>query len=275
MAKSLFHLCYGRQAGAVLLLALSPLVSLQAADVVQQATAVAEKSHQSAARSQQKINQLDEQTRAAYDEFRATERQAELVEAYNRQLEKLVRAQQGEIDALNGQISSLEQTEQAVLPMLARMVEMLGRFVAADTPFLPDERRQRIGKLQALVERADVSLAEKYRQILEAWLIEVDYGRTLEAYTGELVYNGQGRQVTFLRLGRAALYYQTLDGRESGLWQRDSNSWKMLTASENPVLDKAIRIAWQQAVPELLTLPLPVPQAVSQASVQATAAEVE
>lgn len=244
--------------------ALLPGTTLQAADVVQNATAAVVKGHQNDARSQQKINALDEKTRAAYDEYRATERQAELVEAYNRQLEKLVSAQQSEIDELSRQIVSLDQTEQAVLPMLSRMVEMLTRFVAADTPFLPDERNERIARLEQLLNRADVSLAEKYRQILEAYLIEVDYGRTLEAYRGELAANGQSRQVTFLRLGRAALYYQSLDGRESALWQpgRDAQpgQWQPLADSDGPVLDKAIRIAWQQAVPELLTLPLPLPE---------------
>ena len=231
-----------------------------AADPVQQATSSVVKSHQADQRSQAKINKLDEQTRAAYDEYRATERQAELVEAYNRQLAKLVSAQQKEIDELTSQITSLEQTEQAVLPMLSRMVEMLDRFVAADTPFLPEEREQRIARLEGLLDRADVSLAEKYRQILEAYLIEVDYGRTLEAYRGELNSNGLSRQVTFLRLGRAALYYQTLDGRESALWQPQSGQWQRLADSHNPVLDKAIRIAWQKSVPELLSLPLPKPE---------------
>ncbi len=244
--------------------ALLPGATLQAADVVQKATAAVVKGHQKDARSQQKINALDEKTRAAYDEYRAIERQAELVEAYNRQLEKLVTAQQGELAELNRQITSLDQTEQAVLPMLSRMVEMLTRFVAADTPFLPDERDERITRLEQLLSRADVSLAEKYRQILEAYLIEVDYGRTLEAYQGELAIDGQSRQVTFLRLGRAALYYQTLDGRESALWQpahaEQAGQWQLLANSEGPVLDKAIRIAWQQAVPELLTLPLPLPE---------------
>lgn len=261
MGNSLFTRRPVRWSGCVVLsAALLQSNGVWAADVVQQANGAVVKSHQAAERSQKKINSLDEKKRVAYDEYRATERQAELVEAYNRQLEKLVNAQQKEIDELNSQIASLDMTEQAVLPMLSRMTEMLNRFVEADTPFLPQERRERVARLETLLERADVSLAEKYRQILEAYLIEVDYGRTLEAYSGELSRDGSNRQVTFLRLGRAALYYQTLDGRESALWQPSSGSWETLAASDNPVLDKAIRIAWQQAVPELLTLPLPMPE---------------
>lgn len=261
MANSLLVRRWERWSGCVVLgAALTIGAPAMAADPLQQASSGVVKTHKQAAASQQKINKLDEKTRAAYDEYRATERQAELVEAYNRQLEKLVNAQQKEIAELDAQITSLDMTEQAVLPMLSRMTDMLSRFVDADTPFLLEEREQRVARLEGLLERADVSLAEKYRQILEAYLIEVDYGRTLEAWNGELELAGDSRQVTFLRLGRAALYYQTLDGRESGLWQPSRAEWQPLAASDNPVLDKAIRIAWQQAVPELLTLPLPMPE---------------
>lgn len=251
----------GRALFTVLIMGVAVALDAQATAVLDQANAKVVQGHGQNTRSQQKINQLDDASRAAYDEFRALERQSDLVEAYNDQLQKLVDAQQQEITDLDSQIQSLDQTEQAVLPMLARMVDMLARFVDADSPFLSQERADRIERLEALLARADVSLAEKYRQILEAYLIEVDYGRTMEAYVGELALDGQSsRQVNFLRVGRTALYYQTLDGRESGLWQPSTANWQPLAQAQLPELDKAIRIAWQQAVPVLLEMPLPKPE---------------
>ena len=69
-----------------------------------------------------------------------------------------------------------------------------------------------------MMSRADVTISEKYRRILEAYQVELDYGRTLEAYEGKLGSGDDARTVQFLRVGRVALLYQTLDGKETGYW---------------------------------------------------------
>jgi len=220
-----------------------------------------EQAHKQGAQVQRSIDQLDSQTRENYEAYTAALRQAELVEAYNRQLARMVEDQSRELDDIDAQLISLAQTEQATLPLLVRMQNMLQQFVAADLPFLVDERQQRIERLARLMDRADVSLAEKYRQILEAYQIEAEYGRTLEAWTGTLAQDGttrsgEAREVTFLRLGRVALYYQTLDGEESGRWSRQQGGWQTLAADQNWPIRKGISMARQQTVPELLELPI-------------------
>jgi len=214
-------------------------------------------SHKVAQKSQQRIDQLDLATREARAEYLSNERMADVTEAYNAQVRRLVASQESELADLEAQLQSIEETDQAVLPMLNRMVETLGKFVSADLPFLTDERTQRLAKLKSLLLRADVSVAEKYRQILEAYLVEVQYGRTFEAYSGRLVTDGSNRQVNFLRLGRTALYYQTLGGKESGLWQPAEQRWQMLSEEQNLTLRTALQIAQQQLVPSLIDLPLP------------------
>ena len=88
-------------------------------------------------------------------------------------------------------------------------------------------------------------------------MVEVQYGRTFEAYSGRLNQDDSKRQVNFLRLGRTALYYQTLGGQESGLWQPTLQRWQVLTEEQSLTLRKAIQIAQQQQVPSLIDLPLP------------------
>ena len=68
---------------------------------------------------------------------------------------------------------------------MLKMIEVMSLFVELDLPFLPEERQTRIIQLQTLMERADVTLAEKYRRILEAYQVETEYGRTIEAYKGD------------------------------------------------------------------------------------------
>ncbi|MET4000203.1 DUF3450 domain-containing protein [Marinobacterium sp. MBR-109] len=215
-----------------------------------------QQSHREGAEVQRSINQLDSQTRENYEEYSAVLRQADLVEAYNRQLSRMIEDQARELADIETQLASLAETEQATLPLLVRMQAMLEQFVASDMPFLPQEREQRVERLARLLDRADVSLAEKYRQILEAYQIEAEYGRTLEAWSGTLEQQESDREVTFLRLGRVGLYYQTLDGEESGRWSREQGGWETLDDQFNWSIRKGISVARQQSVPELLELPL-------------------
>ncbi|MBN7769980.1 DUF3450 domain-containing protein [Marinobacter daepoensis] len=226
------------------------------ASTVQDSQAVLEQAHSDGARAQQTIDRLDEQTRENSEHYATTLRQARLAEAYNQQLARMVDDQTRELADLESQLASLAETEQATLPLLVRMQAMLGQFVENDVPFLSEEREQRVARLARLLDRADVSLAEKYRQILEAYQIEAEYGRTLEAWSGSLVQNGETREVTFLRLGRVALYYQTLDGQESGRWSSARSQWESLATEHRNAVREGIRMARQQTVPTLLNLPI-------------------
>jgi len=239
------------------LLALGCSLSLPVlAGALDQAQQTLKGSHREGAQVQRNIDQLDLKTREMYEEYSAVLRQAELVEAYNRQLSRMIEDQQRELTDIETQLVSLAETEQATLPLLVRMQKMLEQFVAADMPFLPEERTQRVERLARLLDRADVSLAEKYRQILEAYQIEAEYGRTLEAWSGTLTQDGSEREVTFFRLGRVGLYYQTLDGEESGRWSPELSAWETLDDQFNWSIRKGISVARQQSVPELLELPL-------------------
>ncbi len=56
--------------------------------------------------------------------------------------------------------------------------------------------------------------AERYRRLLEAYQIELDYGRTMISYKGKLE---DGREADFVRVGRVSLLYRTADGEEVGI----------------------------------------------------------
>lgn len=206
--------------------------------------------------SQARIEQLDDASREMLTEYRNALQQAEALQGYNAQLRELVAAQRKELAGYEAQLAGIERTQEAVTPQMRRMVEVLGEFIAADLPFLPDERSDRLAQLQDLLPRADVSLAEKYRRILEAYQVESDYGRTLEAWRGELPAEGGSRSVEFLRLGRVMLYFQTLDGHESGWWNAQTRSWERLDGSARRPLHQAIAIARQERAPAPLDLPV-------------------
>ena len=85
--------------------------------------------------------------------------------------------------------------------------------------------RRACENLQNLMPRADVAISEKYRLILEAYQIELDYGQTLDAYEGRLGTGADARTVEFAQLGRVSLMYRTLDGSETGYWDANQKTW--------------------------------------------------
>jgi hypothetical protein len=144
---------------------------------------------------------------------------------------------------------------------MQEMVDTLARFVELDVPFYLDERLNRVHNLQGLMTRADVTISEKYRSILEAYQIELDYGRTFDAYEGRLGTDANARTVEFARLGRVSLMYRTLDGSETGYWDSKQKMW-VVDASYAGAIEKAIRVANGDDTADLLTVPVPPPQEV-------------
>jgi hypothetical protein len=139
------------------------------------------------------------------------------------------------------------------------MIDAIEKFVGLDMPFLLEERMKRVEDLRKLMARSDVTTAERFRQIMEAYQIESEYGRTIEAYRSIVKLDGGESTVDFLRFGRIALVYQTLDGSEAAVWDRNEKTWKPLEASDRSAIRDALRIARKQAAPDLIRLPLPAP----------------
>jgi uncharacterized protein DUF3450 len=211
--------------------------------------------------TQKRVDKLDDQTQAMLEEYRSGTLRLEDLSAYNTQMERLIDDQKAEMSKKEIQMRDIVEMERQIAPFLQRMIDVLAEFVALDTPFLPDERQQRLQQLTQMMHRSDVSVTEKYRRIMEAYRVEAEYGHTLEAYQGTLNGDGEPRSVEFLRLGRVGLYYLTLKGDEGGYWLRSTKQWVPLDASLRESLEKAIRVAKKQTPPDLLILPIMAPEA--------------
>lgn len=221
---------------------------------------VRKQANTASAQAQQRVDAIADETERLVSEYRTALEQIEALRTYNGQMDELIAAQRDEMQGLKTQIDQVEVVGRGMLPLMLRMIEALREFVGLDVPMLLEERRDRVAALEDLMGRADVTDAERYRRILEAYQIENDLGRTIEAYRGELVTNGTTRTVDFLRLGRVALFYQTLDGAEVGAWDPETKSWVQLAGEHRSEIRRGIRIARKQAAPDLLRLPLPAPK---------------
>ena len=108
--------------------------------------------------------------------------------------------------------------------------------------------------------RADVTIAEKYRQVMASYQDEVAVGRNIESYSGELEIAGATRTVDFLRVGRVLLAYQTLDRAETGYWDTRTRQWRTLDSGFRRPVTLGIRIAQGLAPPDILALPIAAPR---------------
>ena len=218
--------------------------------------------NQEASLSQEKINDYDDEANAAAKSYAAALQRAESLTIYNGQLRRLIESQQKEIRSIKRQTEEIESIETGALPLMLEMTETLNQLIEGDIPFLTQERRDRVENLKRLIDRADVTAGEKYRRIMEAYLIEADYGRTIESYRGELDMGGTPRTVDFLRVGRIGLYYQTLDSEETGNWDKADRQWEVLEDEYRRSVRDGLRIARKQSPPTLLRLPVDTPSEV-------------
>jgi chromosome segregation ATPase len=213
------------------------------------------KTEEAARASQKRIEQLDNETSKMLSDYRQMTAEAASLKSYNTELAAQVQSQQAELQTLSKQISEIETTSHEALPMMQKMLATLDQFVALDLPFLVEERTKRIAQLKETMGRADVSISEKYRRIVEAYQIEMEYGRTIEAYEGKI----GDKTVDMLRAGRVALMYQTLDGKETGYWDADAKSWKVDDRYKD-TMRAGLKVAKKQAAPDFITVAIHAPK---------------
>lgn len=212
--------------------------------------------NESAAGSQEKVNAYSDQVESKLQTFKTINKETDGLRIYNTQLDKQIANQVEEMAALNTSIDEVSVIERQITPLMIRMIDGLEQFVQLDVPFLPDERSERIAGLREMMDRADVSPSEKFRRVMEAYQVEMDYGRSMEAYSGILSMNGQERDVDFLRVGRSVLAYQTRDASEQGVWDQDTKTWNNLDSSYRTQITSGLRMAKKQKAPDLLMLPV-------------------
>jgi len=201
--------------------------------------------------SQKRVDTLSEQSRDLANDYRTTLRESEGLKLYLQQLRAQLKSQEEEMAVIRQESSELDRTNIEILPLMQRMLASLDQFVALDVPFLKQERVTRVEKLKEMMPRADVTVSEKYRRIVEAYQIEMEYGRTIEAYKGKL----QDKEVDFLRVGRVGLFYQTPDGAETGYWDREAKTWAAGSDYTEGVRE-GLKVARKQTSPNLLIVPI-------------------
>ncbi len=248
---------------AVLCVALVPGEKANSADLQEVINAVVAL-NDAAAASQARIEKVDSATDKLLLRYRDIQRQTESLRVYSQQVEKLVMAQRDKLDKLRADIEQASMMGREITPLMLRMLDTLENFVKLDVPFLLEERNKRLDTLRKMMKSSEVTDADKYRRVLEAYQVEADYARNLDAYRAELDLDGKMTTVEFLRVGRVALIYRTIDGKRAGVWDQTTRSWHTLSSDYFDAIHKGFRIAQNLTAPDLMLLPIPAAKEVTQ-----------
>jgi hypothetical protein len=190
------------------------------------------------------------------DRYARTLAEADITARYNVQIEQQLRSQEEQIAVLEQEVAALDATAVDVQALLQRMFDELVQFVANDVPFFKAERDERIARLRDVMANVEASPSEKYRRLLEAYQIEMEYGRTMSSYKQTLA---DGREAEMVRLGRVTLLYRTVEGGETGYWDNERKEW-VADPGAAAQIQEALSIAKEERAADLIIVPVPAPQ---------------
>ena len=210
--------------------------------------------------SQERINQVVEGTRDLADDYRSVSKEIDGLKVYNRLMTAQTNGQQATLDDIALSLDQVDSINRQIFPLMERMIDGLEQSIGLDIPFLMEERSKRVVDLKDIMERSDVSVAEKFRKVMEAYQIEMDYGTSSEWYREELNVDGATREYNMLRVGRIGLYFQSDDTNITGWYNPDSGQYELLGNDHRNEVRKGMRIARQLIAPELILIPLPAAQ---------------
>ena len=220
---------------------------------------MSERTARDTAASQQRIDQLDDQTARLLNDYRANLKQLEAARRYNASLTRNIESQEREITRLQEDIANVEGLQRAMQPLMEDMVARFAEIVNADLPFDIVARSDRAARLAGVLDNPSMSAAQRYRLIVEAYQIENEFGRTIGWYEGTLNDGQQELTGEFLRIGRIALIFKTPDDSVLRIYDTDQGDFTNLNRSFLQDVKLGFRMAKEQTAPDILFVPVKPP----------------
>jgi len=213
-----------------------------------------------AQKSQARVDKVVDTSQARLVEYRSLLKQVDGLKVYNNQLNTQISSQLALIEKFESSTAQVALIERQMLPLIMKMAESLSQFIDIDLPFHEQERAERMLFIQENIEKSEVDISEKFRQILEVYQVENEYGRKMDSYSQIISINGQEHDVNILRVGRIAMVAQTKDTKLSAVYDKATKSWVEL---DNGVyrnsIKNGIKMANKQASIGVMTLPISAP----------------
>jgi hypothetical protein len=170
--------------------------------------------------------------------------------------ERKAQALSGSIAELERRLEESSRLQASLQDTLSALLLRLEDWVAADLPFLMEEREARVAMLREEIVNPETIGAEKLRRILESLMIETNYGSTVEVTQDEIRLGDEDLFVDVLRLGRISLFWRTTDGERAGEYDRAGARWVELPSRYKRPIGEAMEMATRIRPVEVISLPL-------------------
>ena len=243
----------------VFMLAGISVSSLMLGDQIQPLLDVGQSRQAAEKTSQSKIDEMEEQTSVIVSEFKTVSKQIEGLRVYNAQMRQQIQRQEERLKEIDKTMKEAQVMQRQIPPFTRRMLAGVETSIELDLPFHLSERKERIALAKAALDNPTVSPAEGLRQVLEAFNVEAEYGRKIDAYKDSIVIDGELREGNILRVGRLAMVFQTADETQTHAWNNEARAWEELDNSYRNPTKRGLRIANKLATVALMELPLPAP----------------
>jgi len=206
-------------------------------------------------KSQKKEDEWFKEKQRLEAEYKRLKEENKLLSKEVSELKSKISLHQHALKEIKDEICKIRQIEEQIYPFILKTYERLNSFIKQDTPFLLQERTKRLVSLKKVIYDPEVSIAEKFRRLMDAIFIEADYGNTIEVYQGRIKLNRSFIYANIFRLGRVSLFFQSLDGKLSGYYDPGSG-WRLLPSRYNKPIRTAIEIAQRRRPAEIVDLPI-------------------
>lgn len=206
--------------------------------------------------AQKKADAWSREKELLVNEIRQIKTQLDWVTYQNTKYVAYIEHEKETVQKLQQKKDEMENLRQDLEPHLDEIIERIEQFIKNDMTFLSEERSKRLRFLKDSANDFHLSMSEKLHRVLEALLVEAEYGRSLEVNTETLLIKGQSIEADVLRVGRIALFYHSLDGEKVGRWNEKTQQWEPISTHFERAIKDTLEMARQQKSVELVDLPI-------------------
>lgn len=206
--------------------------------------------------SQRQADDWEAQRLSLVAELAALQQQQQQLELKKTEQTLRVDSERKAIAQLTRTIEESKRLTGEMTPFLTETFDLIAQQVDQDLPFLPQERQLRLRHLSEGLADQQLAVGEKFRRVMEVLRVETEYGLDIEVAQQSLVIDGRDLLMNQLRIGRLALFAQSLDGENSVIYDMALQSWQPLDSQYNRELGRAIEMGKKHRPIDLLTLPL-------------------